>query len=130
MKSLPRRAQIFVALVIAAGAGLIAMVLPVSTDEPLLFASMLVLSVTTSVLKINLPLPRSRSTMSVSYAVDFAALLMLGTPLAMVIRKVWNENFLWSGPGYFVGAAVATTVPLLQQYSSQLLLPLAVRRST
>jgi diguanylate cyclase (GGDEF)-like protein/putative nucleotidyltransferase with HDIG domain len=212
MKSLPRRAQVFVALVIAAGAGLIASVLPISTDEPLLFASLLVLSVTTSVLKINLPLPNSRSTMSVSYAVDFAALLMLGTPLAMVmgaasalcqchfrirepnpphrtlfsmaslvitiaaagfvyellggrpgeferwngltavtaaagmyflvntllvataiglstetsLRKVWNENFLWSGPGYFVGAAVATAVPILQQYSSQLLLPLAV----
>lgn len=212
MKSLPLTARVFVCVVIAAGAWLMLMALPVSTDRPMLFAAMLLLSVMTSVMKVTLPLPRSASTMSVSYAVDFAALLMLGTSLTMVIgavsalcqchfrirepnpphrtlfsmaslvitaaaagmvyealggrpgsidlwdglspvaaaagtyflvntllvataialstqapvARVWNENFLWSGPGYFVGAAVAAAVPALQQVSSQSLLPIGV----
>ena len=212
MKTLPLGARLFVCAVIAAGAGLCAMILPLSTDRPMLFAALAVLSVLTSVFKVTLPLPRSASTMSVSYAVDFAALLMLGTSQTMVIGaisalcqcnfrirepnpphrtlfsmatlvitafaagsmyvlvggtaghldlwssmgpvaaaavtyflvntllvataialsteasivKVWNQNFLWSAPGYLVGAAVSAGFVLFQQLSSHALMPFAV----
>jgi diguanylate cyclase (GGDEF)-like protein/putative nucleotidyltransferase with HDIG domain len=208
MKTLPVAARIFVSSVIAAGALLMLLALPVGTDQPLLFAGLLVLSVLTSVLKVTLPLPRSASTMSVSYALNFASILTLGTPLTMVIGAVsalcqcvfrvqvpnpphrtlfsmaslvltvaatgfvyelfggragqfvlweglaavvaaagayflvntllvataialstqsaigrlWHENFLWSAPGYLVGAAAATAVPIVQQISSPSLL--------
>ncbi len=46
--------------------------------SPWLFLGLLLLSSITSVFKVNLPLARRSSTMSVSYAVDFAALLLLG----------------------------------------------------
>ena len=152
------------------------------------------LSAITSIFKVNLPLARSGSTMSVSYAVDFASLLLLGPDETMIVAaasaysqctfrikernplhrtlfsmaclvvtvqaagdglpsarrrarqlrrsrrcakplvgaattyfvvntltiataialstkqpivKVWNENFLWSAPSYFVGAGAA-----------------------
>ena len=212
MKALPVAARLLVCAVIATGAALCAMILPVTTERPLLFAALMVLSTITSVLKVTLPLPRSASTMSVSYAVDFAALLMLGMELTMVIAavsamcqctfriretnpphrtlfsmaslvitvfsagsayeafggtpgqlvlwqdvgplaaaaatyflvnsvlvasaiglstdasivSVWNQNFLWGAPGYFVGAAVSAGIVLLQQYSTHSLMPLGI----
>jgi len=45
---------------------------------PLFLLGLLLLSSITSVFKVNLPLARRSSTMSVSYAVDFASLLLLG----------------------------------------------------
>ena len=47
-------------------------------STPWLLLPLLALSSITSVFKVNLPLARSGSTMSVSYAVDFASLLLLG----------------------------------------------------
>ena len=212
MKGLPLSARVFVCLVIATGAGLCMTILPLRTDQPILFAALVVLSTVTSVHKVTLPLPRSASTMSVSYAVDFAALLMVGTAQTMVIAaasalcqcnfrirepnaphrtlfsmatlvvtvfaagsiygllggtpghvelgiglapiagaaatyfvvntvlvataialstdasvtRVWNQNFLWGAPGYFVGAAVAAVFMLLQQVSSHTLMPLGI----
>src|SRR5262249_52762910 len=169
----------------------------------------------TSVFKVNLPLARSGSTMSVSYAVDFASLLLLGpnetmlvaavsawsqcsfrikernplyrtlfsmgcliitvqaagtiygylggkpigpdlthfifwssskplvgaassyflvntamvaTAIALSTRqnvlKIWNENFLWSAPSYFVGAGVAAASLALITISLRWLAPL------
>ncbi|HVL65829.1 MAG TPA: HD domain-containing phosphohydrolase [Vicinamibacterales bacterium] len=212
MKALPLAARLLVCAVIAAGAGLFAITLPISIANPMLFAAVLALSSVTSVFKVTLPLPRSASTMSVSYAVDFASILLLGTPQTMVIAavsawsqctfrikepnpphrtlfsiaslvitvyaaglayealggrraellswtgvtalagaattyflvntalvaaaiglstqtavsKVWNENFLWSAPSYFVGAAVAAGVMALLNMSSQWLMPLGI----
>jgi diguanylate cyclase (GGDEF)-like protein/putative nucleotidyltransferase with HDIG domain len=212
MKSLPLGARLFVCAVIAIGAVLLATAFPLHSDQPALFAALLVLSTVTSVLKVTLPLPRSSSTMSVSYAVDFAALLLLGASQTMVIgamsalcqcnfrirepnaphrtlfsmaslvitvfatgaaysllggspgrlemwlgltpiagaaatyfivntslvaaaialstqasvARVWYENFLWSAPGYFVGAAVAATVVVLGQFSSHSLIPISI----
>jgi diguanylate cyclase (GGDEF)-like protein/putative nucleotidyltransferase with HDIG domain len=88
VKSLPLRARLFVCAVIAVGGGLCLTILPLSTDRPMLFAALAVLSLLTSVFKVTLPLPRSASTMSVSYAVDFAALLILGTSQTMVIGAI------------------------------------------
>ena len=168
---------------------------PRTIANPILFAALLGFSTLTSAMKVSLPLAASGSTMSVSYAVDFAALLLLGANETMLvaaasafsqctfrtkaksapyrtlfsmaslvltvkaaglayawlggptsadqftlvtipkplvgaattyfvcntlliataiglstrqsIARVWNENFLWSAPSYFVGAGVA-----------------------
>ena len=212
MKSLPLGARLMVCAVIAIGAALLLLTLPTHTPNPVLFVAILAFSSATSVFKVTLPLPRSASTMSVSYAVDFAALLLLGTAHTMVIAavsawsqctfrirepnpphrtlfsmaslvitvyaagmtysalggsaselvswsgvgavagaattyflvntalvataiglstrgsvaKVWNENFLWSAPSYFVGAAAAGAVVALLSISSQWLIPLGL----
>jgi diguanylate cyclase (GGDEF)-like protein/putative nucleotidyltransferase with HDIG domain len=94
MKHLPQAARFYVAGVIAAGAILIAVDLPLATfDQPALFFVFLTLSSLTSALKVPLPIPRSGSTMSVSYAVDFAALLLLGPHETMVIAmtSAWAQ---------------------------------------
>jgi diguanylate cyclase (GGDEF)-like protein/putative nucleotidyltransferase with HDIG domain len=183
-----------------------------TTDRLMLFLLLLVLSSITSVFKVNLPLARSESTMSVSYAVDFASLLLLGPNETMLVAavsaysqctfrikernpihrtlfsmaclvitvqaagvvyialggvpgsydllalpkplvgaattyfvvntltiasavaistnqsvwKVWNENFLWSAPTYFVGAgAAAIAAWMVVELSAHWLAPLA-----
>ena len=199
MKSLPLAARIYVCAIIGAGAGLLVAFFPTHfVRSPWLFLGLLLLSSITSVFKVNLPLARRSSTMSVSYAVDFASLLLLGPNETMIVAalsafsqctfrikernpihrtlfsmaclivtvqaaglvyqwlavspalgssapiaslafakplvgaatayflfntltvaiavalsmrqplfKVWNENFLWSAPSYFVGAGAA-----------------------
>jgi diguanylate cyclase (GGDEF)-like protein/putative nucleotidyltransferase with HDIG domain len=213
MNQLPYPAQVFVGAVIASGAGLVLFLFPTKVDSSIwLFLLLLMLSSVTSVFKVTLPLARSRSTMSVSYAVDFASLLLLGPNETMIVAavsawsqctfriketnpafrtlfsmgclvitvqaagriymwlggvpgefspwalpkplvgaatayfiintamvasaialstrqpvlKVWNENFLWSAPSYFVGAgAAAAAVGVLNLVSIRWLLPLA-----
>jgi diguanylate cyclase (GGDEF)-like protein/putative nucleotidyltransferase with HDIG domain len=213
MKTLPLPARLFVCAVIVVGAGLLAVYFPVKTlESPGLFLLLLALSSVTSVFKVTLPLARSGSTMSVSYAVDFASLLLLGPDETMLVAavsawsqctfrikernpahrtlfsmaclivtvqaagtvyiylggvpghfdlktlakplvgaattyflintamiataiawstkqgvvKVWNENFLWSAPSYFVGAgAAAAAVGVFNFVSIRWLLPLA-----
>src|SRR3954463_11533942 len=214
MKSLPLAARIYVCAIIGVGAGLLAAFFPIHfVGSPWLFTVLLLLSSITSVFKVNLPLARRSSTMSVSYAVDFASLLLLGpnetmlvaaasafsqctfkikernpihrtlfsmaclivtvqaagvaykalnghpgmvtslavtkplvgaatvyflfntltvaTAIALSVKqslsKVWYDNFLWSGPSYFVGAGVAAVVAWvanLQQQFWVALLPL------
>src|SRR5918999_4213333 len=86
MKSLPLFARLYVGTVIALGAGLLVYFFPVETlAHPWLFLLLLALSSITSVFKVNLPLARSGSTMSVSYAVDFASLLLLGPHETMLV---------------------------------------------
>src|SRR5215207_3101959 len=94
MKSLPLAARLIVCAVIGTGAVLLASLFPLRDfTQPTLFAVMLILSSVTSVFKVMLPLARSGSTMSVSYAVDFAALLLLGTEQATLIAAVgaWSQ---------------------------------------
>jgi len=196
LKDLPIGARIFVSCIILTGGLLLAVFVPVRTvasPNVWLFLFLLVMSSITSVFKVKLPLARSGSTMSVSYAVDFATLLLLGPHETMMVAaasaysqctfrikeknplhrtmfsmgcliitvqaagaaylwlggtpgefrlatlpkplvaaattyfivntltvataiglstsqsvvKVWNENFLWSAPSYFVGATAA-----------------------
>ena len=217
MKTLPTSARYYVGSVIGLGAALLLWHFPVQAfSDPrrlLLFGLLLFLSAITSIFKVNLPLTRSGSTMSVSYAVDFASLLLLGPnetmivaaasaysqctfrikernplhrtlfsmaclvitvqaagaayylldgvagPLTMAtlpkplvgaattyfvvntlaiataialstnqsIFKVWNENFLWSAPSYFVGAgAAALATWLVTGWSAHWITPLAV----
>ena len=211
MKELPLPAKLYVGAVIGIGAGVFVVFLPrAQFDQPLLFAALLLLSSISSVFKVSLPLSRSGSTMSVSYAVDFASLLLIGphetmlvaavsawsqctfksrernpfyrtlfsmacltvavqaagwvysqlggtvgelnllalprplvgaattyflintipiaTAIALSTRQpivgVWNENFLWSAPSYFVGAGAAAITAFVIDRSGQWLAPL------
>jgi diguanylate cyclase (GGDEF)-like protein/putative nucleotidyltransferase with HDIG domain len=213
MKSLPLAARIYVCAVIAVGAGLLVTFFPTHFQtSAALFVFLLILSSVTSVFKVNLPLARRSSTMSVSYAVDFAALLLLGANETMLVAaasafsqcsfrikernpthrtlfsmaclvitvqsaaaiyvwlggtpgslgsaaslakplvgaattyfvvntmtvaaaialstrqsvmKVWNENFLWSAPSYFVGAGAAAVASAIVHLSGHWFVPLA-----
>jgi diguanylate cyclase (GGDEF)-like protein/putative nucleotidyltransferase with HDIG domain len=196
LRDLPVAARVYTLVVIATGAILLVTLGPRATfDQPLLFAALLVLSAVSAVYKVNLPLTDGGSTISLSYAVDFTALLLLGphetmlvslasawcqctlrvsrpnplhrtlfsmatlaitvqiaggifgllggTPALFIgdvavaarplvaaaaayfvvntllvalaialatsqsVLETWNQNFLWSAPSYFVGAAVA-----------------------
>src|SRR5687767_8971901 len=86
MKSLPLLARLYVGGMIALGAALVVVSFPVETlRTPWLFLLLLTLSSITSVFKVNLPIVRGGSTMSVSYAVDFASLLLLGPNETMIV---------------------------------------------
>jgi len=86
MSELPRPARIYVGFVITAGLTLMLFRLPALTfSQPLLFIELLVLSSMSASLKVYLPLTTSGSTMSVSYAVDFASLLLLGPDETMLV---------------------------------------------
>ena len=217
MKTLPTSARVYVGGVIALGVVMLVLYFPLQTfSNPgrfALFGLLLFLSAITSIFKVNLPLTRSGSTMSVSYAVDFASLLLLGPNETMLVAaasaysqctfrikernplhrtlfsmaclvitvqaagaayhllggiagpvdlatlpkplvgaattyfvvntlaiataialstnqaifKVWNENFLWSAPSYFVGAgASAVATWLVTGWSAHWITPLAV----
>ena len=86
MDRLPFRARLYVTAVIAAGALLFfGRLAYIRVDQPLLFLVLTVLSSAAAALKVKLPLTSGGSTMSVSYAVDFAALLALGGDATMVV---------------------------------------------
>jgi diguanylate cyclase (GGDEF)-like protein/putative nucleotidyltransferase with HDIG domain len=88
MKDLPVAARLFVAAVLVAGAIVLWIFAPLAVTNPLLFAALLGCSSLASALKVRLPLATSGSTMSVSYAVDFAALLLLGADQTMIVAAV------------------------------------------
>jgi diguanylate cyclase (GGDEF)-like protein/putative nucleotidyltransferase with HDIG domain len=214
VRTLPIGARLYVSAVIGTGVVVFAAFFPFGSlgGSPGLFLLLLVLSSATSVYKLNLPLTRSGSTMSVSYAVDFASLLLIGPGPTMIVaatsafsqctfrskepnpphrtlfsmaclvltvqaagavyvwlggvpgslglqtlgrplvgaattyfmvntvgvataialstgesvRKVWNENFLWSAPSYFVGTSVAAVAAwITAEFPGKWLAPLA-----
>src|SRR6187200_1427172 len=89
MKTLPLGARVYVCSVIALGGALLVANFPTQlAGNPWLFLALLLLSSLTSVFKVNLPLARRSSTMSVSYAVDFASLLLLGPNETMIVAAV------------------------------------------
>src|SRR5260221_196665 len=94
MKQLPMGARIYVAAVVAIGGGLFAgqFSLP-KFPQPGWFVALLLLSSITSAFKVNLPLARSGSTMSVSYAVDFLSLIVLGPSQTMIVGAIsaWSQ---------------------------------------
>jgi hypothetical protein len=76
---------IYVAAVIAAGTALLASVSP-GTNPPLLLAATLLAGMlVVSLFKLRLPLANGASTISMAFAVDFVALLTVGTDVAMII---------------------------------------------
>jgi hypothetical protein len=83
---LPRGAGVYATSVIVAGVLVLTIGLPQAKFErPALFALLLALSTAAAALKVTLPLSSGRSTMSVSYAVDFASLLLLGPHETMLV---------------------------------------------
>ena len=86
MNQLPVAARVYVVSVIIIGVVLFVVCAPrVDFHEPVLFLVLLLLSSATAALKVHLPLTSSGSTMSVSYAVDFASLLLLGPHETMLV---------------------------------------------
>ena len=106
-------AQVYVLAVIAAGVSAVIAWFPTSIPDPWLFALLLVASCLTSLWKINLPIPlASGSTLSVSYAADLTALLLLGTEQALVIALagVWAQcaiNVRQRYPSYRTAFSIA-----------------------
>ena len=93
MKHLPVAARLYVIAVCVAGALVGGYFAPHSVARPGLFIALLVCSSVASALKVSLPLASSGSTMSISYAVDFAALLLLGADETMVVAatSAWSQ---------------------------------------
>lgn len=90
----PLAARLYVSLIVSLGLALAAAALRLSRFErPGILAVVLALSSVASIIKIRLPLTRGGSTMSLSYPVNFASLLLLG-PLEttlVVIASGWIQ---------------------------------------
>lgn len=87
--SLPRPAQVYVAAVLAAGAASLAIAATqIRLEQPLLLIVLLGLAIITSTAKIELPLGRSQSNLSLSHAVNFWALFTLGPAETVCIAVV------------------------------------------
>jgi diguanylate cyclase (GGDEF)-like protein/putative nucleotidyltransferase with HDIG domain len=86
MKQIPAAARAFVIATIATGTALFFIGLPnIRFDQPFLFLGLLILSSLSAAMKVSLPLTSSGSTLSVSYAVDFASLMLLGPDQTMLV---------------------------------------------
>ena len=93
MKELPLAARLYVTGVIIAGAAVVAFFFPRTISHPGIFIGLLFCSSMASALQVNLPLVSGGSTMSVSYAVDFASLLLLGANETMLVTgtSAWSQ---------------------------------------
>jgi diguanylate cyclase (GGDEF)-like protein/putative nucleotidyltransferase with HDIG domain len=94
MQALPRPARLYVAAVIVVGAVLLVLLGPrAAGTDPLLFFTLLVAAVLSSAFKVGLPRTGCGSSMSISYAVDFAALLLLGPHATMLVAvaSAWSQ---------------------------------------
>ena len=86
MQTLSTPLRVYVTAVVVAGAAVFALCLPqVRFDQPVLFLALLLLSSATAALNLQLPMMASSSTLSVSYAVDFASLLLIGPHGTMIV---------------------------------------------
>jgi diguanylate cyclase (GGDEF)-like protein/PAS domain S-box-containing protein len=208
---LPVAASVFVVAVVASGFAVLILQGPRQMQHPAQFAVLLAASVVASSLRLRLPLGTSASNLSISYSVDFAALLLIGREMTMLVAgasacaqsifgtnrrnpvfrilfnaaalvltvqaagmafssfggkpghfefqtiakplvasalayylvntfivatavslaarqsiwKVWQTNFLWTAPSYFVGAGAAVAGVVLWDTRQWWLLPLA-----
>jgi signal transduction histidine kinase/ActR/RegA family two-component response regulator len=88
-RSLPHAARAYVVGVIAAGMVVLLAAAPRAMPSPILFLFLLLTVALTSAWKVNLPISlASGSTLSVSYAANLMALLLLGPRLAIAIAAV------------------------------------------
>src|SRR6185295_5787621 len=111
--ALPRVAQLYVVAVIAAGVGAVIALFPREWPPAALFGALVLASCLTSIWKVNLPIPLSSgSTLSVSYAADLTALLLLGPRYALLVALAgaWTQctfNVKRSYPFYRTAFSVA-----------------------
>ena len=92
--ALPMAARLYVTATVAAGAILLLALAPRVFPQPALFLFLLITVCVTSAWKVNLPISlASGSTLSVSYAADLMALLLLGPRAAVAIAAVgvWTQ---------------------------------------
>jgi signal transduction histidine kinase/CheY-like chemotaxis protein len=92
--ALPLKAQLYVAAVMVAGAAAIIAFFPRTFAEPGLLVLLIASACITSLWKVNLPITkRSGATLSVSYAANLMALLLLGTRQALLVALagVWTQ---------------------------------------
>ena len=84
--ALPRVAQLYVTLIVVAGASVLTTWLPRAYPRPVAFLTVLAMACMTAAWKVNLPIPLiSGSTLSMSYAAKMMALLLLGPREAVLI---------------------------------------------
>ena len=99
-RALPPLSQAYVASVVAAGgASLVAAAMHLRFDHPWLFVILLALALATCATKIDLPLGRGHSTLSLAHAINFWALLALAPAEATCIATVsaWGQSTLRVG---------------------------------
>ena len=99
MQSLPFVARVYVLAVVAAGVFVGASsLLGLRLDHPGLFVALLFLSVVTSIFKISVPMPAKFAaqplTMSLAFAANFGALLLLDGPSATAVAVIaaWSQT--------------------------------------
>src|SRR5512144_1054802 len=93
-RNLPVGAQVYVVGVILTGAYGVVAFFPRTYPPPVLFAVLVVLAGLTSSWKVNVPIPVGNgATLSVSYAANLMALLLLGPSHAVLISLagVWTQ---------------------------------------
>jgi diguanylate cyclase (GGDEF)-like protein/putative nucleotidyltransferase with HDIG domain len=101
-RKLPLGARVYVALVVLTGAAaLIVSAMALHFEHMVLFVVLLGLAVLTSAAKIDLPLGRSQSNLSLSHAVNFWALFALGPADTVCIAAVgaWAQCTLRASSG-------------------------------
>jgi diguanylate cyclase (GGDEF)-like protein/putative nucleotidyltransferase with HDIG domain len=93
MKELPLAGRLYVAAVIIFGVITFLAFFPNTIAYPGIFVALLLCSSLASALKVNLPIASGGSTMSVSYAVDFASLILLGADETMIVAgtSAWAQ---------------------------------------
>jgi PAS domain S-box-containing protein len=116
--ALPPAAQMYVATVTLTGVVVMARFFPTTCSRPWMLASLIAFSCLTSLWKVTLPLGfTSGSTLSVSYAADLMALLLLGPNHAMVVAVagVWaqctfraKEPYPWYRTAFSIAAEAIT----------------------
>jgi diguanylate cyclase (GGDEF)-like protein len=99
MQSLPLVARVYVLAVVAAGAWLTGSAMAVLRfPRPGTFAALLVIAILTSIFKVAVPMPAALAaqplTMSLAFAANFATLLLLDGPSAMLVSVIaaWSQT--------------------------------------
>src|SRR4029450_5132243 len=93
-QSLPPAAKLYVIAIMIAGACAMVVYFPRDWPSSILFAALVIASCLLSLWKVNLPIPlASGSTLSVSYAANLTALLLLGPRAALVVALAgaWTQ---------------------------------------
>lgn len=96
-RELSRATRIYVGAVTILGAAAIVQALPhVLVGNLPLFLTLTLLSVVASIAKVTLPVPRSASTLTICYVMDFTTLLLLGAPAATLTAAsgAWSQCVL------------------------------------